>query len=255
MQAKQPEWHEQWSLLQDNELFLFQDWIAPFSLETFQGQDVLECGCGGGQHTNFIAPYAKSVTAVDLNTIDLAKTRNQHHTNVKFVEADLVTMDLGETFDIVLSIGVIHHTDNPEQTVINLKRHLKTGGLFLLWVYSEEGNWLVRRIVEPVRQQFLSKLTRPHLLALSKILTALLYLPVYSVYFLPLSGLPYYEYFQNFRKLSFSRNTLNVFDKLNAPQVDFISKARAEKFICDLDDGQVLPYKGVSWRISGRKHE
>ena len=65
-QVKQSEWLEQWTLLQDNELFLFKDWILPNTLEDFRDKEVLECGCGGGQHTSFIAPYAKSVTRYPL---------------------------------------------------------------------------------------------------------------------------------------------------------------------------------------------
>ncbi len=29
MQKKQKEWYEQWTLVEDNELFLFKDWIYP----------------------------------------------------------------------------------------------------------------------------------------------------------------------------------------------------------------------------------
>ncbi|MFH1649595.1 MAG: hypothetical protein ABIA93_03530, partial [Candidatus Woesearchaeota archaeon] len=76
-----------------------------------------------------------------------------------------------------------------------------------------------------------------------------------TIYLLPLKFLPFYEYFKNFRKLSFKRNALNVFDKLNAPQVQFIAKSRARKW---LPRGQfakvhLSAYKGVSWRISGTK--
>lgn len=75
-----------------------------------------------------------------------------------------------------------------------------------------------------------------------------------TLYLLPLKFLPFYEYFQNFRKLSFYRNALNVFDKLNAPQVDFISYARAKNWVNDkrIADYNITPYKGVSWRVSAR---
>ena len=128
-QAKQKEWFEQWTLVQDNELFLFKDWIAPYTLEAFRDKEVLECGCGGGQHTGFIAAYAKHITAVDLNTTEIAKERNQDHRNITYLEADIAKMNLGKQFDIVFCIGVLQHTDNPAKTVENLKAHLKPGGL------------------------------------------------------------------------------------------------------------------------------
>lgn len=252
-QVKQSEWSEQWKLLKDDELFLFKDWILPNTLDDFYGKEVLECGCGGGQHTSFIAPYAKSVTAVDLNTTDIAKERNKNFTNIEFIEADIAKMDLGKKFDIVFSIGVIHHTDNPDETVKNLIKHVKPGGKLIVWVYSEEGNSLVKYLVEPFRKIFLKKMKRKNLLILSKIIAAFMYVPVYTIYLLPLKFLPFYEYFDNFRKMSFYRNTLNVFDKLNAPQVDFISNERISRWFDKslFENVHINAYKGVSWSGSG----
>ncbi|MBS1517296.1 MAG: class I SAM-dependent methyltransferase [Bacteroidetes bacterium] len=255
LQKKQSEWNEQWTLLQDNELFLFKDWILPNTLDDFRDKEVLECGCGGGQHTSFIAPYAKSITAVDLNTAEIAKTRNKEFSNIEFVEDDIAKMDLGKKFDIVFSIGVVHHTDDPDLTFENMKNHTRPGGRTIVWVYSQEGNSLVKYGVEPVRKLFLKGMSRKSLLGLSKLITALLYIPVYSVYKLPLKFLPFYEYFDNFRKMTFERNTLNVFDKLNAPQVDFISRQRISKWFNseDFSGVTVNPYKGVSWSGSGTR--
>lgn len=252
MQKKQSEWYKQWKMLSDNELFLFKEWIQPYQMETFKGKTVLECGCGGGQHTSFVAAQAKSVTAVDLNTVEIARKRNSNFSNVSFVEGDIATMNLGVKFDIVISIGVVHHTDSQERTVQNLKRHLKPGGLLILWVYSKEGNWLVEKFVEPIRKAYLITLSRQKLLFLSKWITFFIYFPVFSIYLLPLYFLPFFEYFGNFRKLSFERNVLNIFDKLNAPQVDFVSFDRALGWVADMDEGRVLPYKGVSFNISGK---
>lgn len=254
-QAKQSEWNEQWSMFRDCEFFLFEDWIYPNVLSDFKDKEVLECGCGGGQHTSFVTRYAKEIVAVDLNTKNIAQERSRKFTKITFLEADISTMDLGRKFDIVFSVGVVHHTDNPDRTVENLKRHVRPGGRLILWVYSKEGNFMVENIVEPLRKLFLKNLSRKNLLVLSRIITLLMYIPVYSLYKLPLRFLPYYDYFGNFRKLSFNRNTLNVFDKLNAPQVEFISRGRVEKWVSEkeFEDIHISPYKGVSWRVSGKK--
>ena len=254
-QQKQNEWREQWEMLRDNELFLFKDWILPNTLEDFKDKDVLECGCGGGQHTAFIAPHARSVTAVDLNAAEVARERNKDFKNVSFVEADIAAMDLGRQFDVVFSIGVIHHTDDPEKTVANMVKHTRPGGKVIIWVYSKEGNALVEHGVEPFRKAFLAGMSRKGLLRLSQFICLLMYPPIYTVYLLPLKRLPFYEYFQNFRKMSFERNVLNVFDKLNAPQVQFMERARVERWVPadKFRDVSITPYKGVSWRVSGIK--
>ena len=254
LQKKQSEWKKQWELLQDTEVFLFKDWIYPNTLEDFRDKTVLECGCGGGQHTDFIAPYAKHVTAVDLNTTSVATERNKSHSNIEFVEADIANMDLGRQFDVVFSIGVVHHTDFPDRTLANLERHVKPGGRLIIWVYSEEGNSLVRYGVEPMRKLLLTRVPRRALLALSQMITAMMYIPIHTVYRLPLRRLPFYEYFGNFRKMSFSRNVLNVFDKLNAPQVNFICRDRIERwFQPNFVDAHISAYKRVSWRGTGTK--
>ncbi len=254
-QEQQKEWHDQWSLVEDNELFLFEDWIYPTTLDDFAGKDVVEFGCGGGQHTSFVSSRANTITSVDLNCVEIAEERNKTASNITFVEGDIAKVKLGKKFDIGFSIGVIHHTDDPEQSVKNLIDHIKPGGKVIVWVYSQEGNALVEKVVEPIRKTFLTNMPRDRLLTLSKVVTFLMYLPIYTLYLLPLRFLPFYEYFQNFRKLSFYRNTLNVFDKLNAPQVQFISKARATGWLKEQDfmDIHITPYKSVSWRISGIK--
>lgn len=253
-----PEWREQWTLFQDSERFLFEEWIAPVNLEDLRGRTVLEAGCGGGQHTAMMAEVAKSVTAVDLNTADLARERNRRFDNVRFVSADLASMDLGEQFDAVVCVGVIHHTDDPDRTFENLYRHLRPGGLIVIWTYSAEGNALVRHGVEPVRKLLLRRLTRPALVWVSRAITAAMYPVVHTVYRLAfLRSLPYYEYFGNFRRLSYARNVLNVFDKLNAPQTVFTTAAKCRQWMSDdrFEPGSISirPYKGVSYSLSGVK--
>lgn len=255
VQEKQAEWAWQWEHVQDHERWLFLDWIHPNRLEDFAGKDVLDCGCGGGQHITFSAPYAATVTGVDLNAIDVARERTSGLSNVSLEDADLATMDLGRQFDIVYCIGVIHHTDNPDATFANLARHCKSGGRLIVWCYSREGNFLNRTLVEGAKSLLIHALPRPVVFGLGRALTVLVYVPVYTVYLLPLRFLPYYDYFINWRKMSFARNFLNVFDKLNAPHTDFIARQRIAGWFSDREfrDVHLSPYAGVSWRGSGTK--
>jgi len=256
-QSRSSEWAEQWAMFSDDERFLFDEWIRPATTEDFRHKDVLECGCGGGHHTPHMAEVARSVTAVDLNCADLARQRCAGLGNVAFVDADLATMDLGRQYDVVICIGVIHHTDDPDATFRNLYRHCKPGGRVIIWTYSAEGNALVRYGVEPVRKLVLRHLSRKALVAVASVVTALLYPIVYSLYLLPLKVLPYWEYFANFRRMGFERNMLNVFDKLNAPQTRFTTRAKAGQWMSPerFEPGSISiqPYVGVSWSLVGIK--
>ena len=256
-QAKSSEWLEQWQKYSDDHRFLFEDWIKPATLESFAGKRVLECGCGGGHHTKLLALFAEHVTAVDLNCADLARERCRDLDNVEFVDADLAKMCLDQQYDVVLCIGVIHHTDDPDATFSNLLAHCKSGGRVIIWTYSAEGNGMVRWGVEPIRKVFLRHFSRRTLDIVARLITVILYPIVYTVYRLPLKWLPYWQYFGNFRRLSFERNALNVFDKLNAPQTHFTTRKTAIKWMNEISfepsSISISSYVGVSWRLSGVK--
>jgi len=255
MQEKHPQWAWQWSAFHDDNRWLFTQWIAPNTLEDFRGKDVLDCGCGGGQHLSFVAPYARRVVGVDLNAAEVARKNTEQFPNVDVREGDLAHVNLGEQFDVVYSIGVLHHTDDPDRSFANIARQCKVGGRVIVWVYSKEGNFLNHAILEPIKRLCIHAMPRPVVWFLGRVLTALLYVPIYTIYLVPLRLLPYYEYFGNWRRLSFERNFLNVFDKLNAPQTIFITKEQiTRRFAPDLfTDVHISPYAGVSWRGSGTK--
>ncbi|OGJ65475.1 hypothetical protein A3A67_01270 [Candidatus Peribacteria bacterium RIFCSPLOWO2_01_FULL_51_18] len=255
MQQKQTEWAWQWDKLSDDNLWLFTQWIEPNTMEDFRGKDVLDCGCGGGQHLQFIAKYCRSALGVDLNALESAKKRIGQFSNITLAEADIAGMDLKRIFDIVYSIGVLHHTDNPDNSFKNIARHAKPGGRVIVWVYSREGNALNRFVLEPIKSLIVRHLPRSVVLFMARIMTALFYIPIYTIYLLPLKWLPFYEYFDNWRKLSYERNVLNVFDKMNAPQTWFISEKQIRSWFDpkEFSEIHITPYKGVSWRGSGVK--
>lgn len=260
MQRKQPEWTWQWNEFQDDSLWLFQEWIAPNALEDFRGKDALDCGCGGGQHLTFIAPICRSAVGVDLNATEAARKRTARFPNVEVREADIATMDLHRQFDIVYAIGVLHHTDDPEKSFRNIVRHCRPGGRVVVWVYSHEGNFWNRTLVEWSKAVLIRFLPRGVVRIIARTLTLLLTLPIYTLYrFTPRSlgvaRLPFYEYFAHWRKLSFSRNLLNVFDKLNAPRTFFIRRSDVQRWFTpeQFTDVHVSPFLGVSWRASGTK--
>jgi SAM-dependent methyltransferase len=254
-QPKQANWREQWELFHDDSLFLFEEWIKPQTLEIFRGKTVVDCGCGGGQHIEFVAPLAAEVLGIDLNTTDVARTYVRRFPNVSLLEGDLAAVAPPKQYDIAYCIGVIQHTSDPDATFANIKTFVKPGGRLILWCYAKEGNFWNWAVLEPLKRAFLLKLPRKTLLALSWVLTAALSPVIYTVYLLPLRFLPYYYYFQNWRKLSFHRNQLNVFDKLNAPITNFITREQVEHWFnaAEFSEIHIDHYNAISWRASGVK--
>lgn len=258
-QEKQKEWAREWEdfKYKPEELsFLFSEWIYPNRLEHFRGLRVLDAGCGHGHMARLVAPLAREVVGLDLNTVDIAKHETEGLPNVRIVEGDVAEARFPEPFDCAYCIGVIHHTDDPDISFENLKKNVRPGGRVIVWAYSWEGNFLNRALLEPAKRAFLRRWPHSLLRALAWILTAALYPMIWTIYLLPLRPiLPFYDYFANFRRLSFNHNFLNVFDKLNAPRTHFISREQIARWFNDADfsDVHISSYKGVSWRGSGTR--
>lgn len=259
----QPEWRALWERFgatADQPASMFLEWIHPHGPETFAGKRVLDAGCGGGQHAAFVARFAREVVGVDRSTSDLVRERLAAFGNVRVHAGDIARVtpeELGGAFDVVYSIGVIHHTDDPDASWANLVRCLKPGGLIVAWVYSREGNRVARRVVEPARRLLLRRFSQPALHGLSWGLTVPALVAAHTVYRLPGADelLPLASYLRYQRELPPSRVALNVLDKLIAPHTDFISRRRAERWLTDplLEPVHVSPFLGVSWRLSARR--
>lgn len=237
--------------------FLYHEWSYPWKYADFKDKDVLDAGSGPRVQVRLLSQYASHVTAVDLEAIATTRDRTKQVDGapIEHVQADIAAMDLGKQFDVVNCVGVIHHTDDPSKTFQNLARHVKPGGIIIIWAYAREGNWLMEHIVEPLRQRLLARASHDTVWRLSLLLNALMWLPIQTIFRLPLRMLPYYEYFGNSRKMSFRRNALNIYDKLNAPQQHFIPEETIRLWFDEsvFEDVHISLYKGVSWRGSGRK--
>ena len=83
---------------------------------------ILELGCGTGQLSLFLARGNREVHGVDISagSLDMAeefRKRNDVH-NAFFFQMDVFNLAyMEDSFDVVISNGVLHHT-------INLKKHL-----------------------------------------------------------------------------------------------------------------------------------
>lgn len=112
--------------------------IAGGSLEIFRGKRVLEAGCGAGRFTELMLEVGALMFASDLSSAVEANYKNcSMYPNYFVCQADLRELPvLPEQFDIVICVGVIQHTPNPEATMKILSSHVKPGGILLIDHYS-----------------------------------------------------------------------------------------------------------------------
>lgn len=118
--------------------------------EGYTGKKILDCGCGTGEFTCWYAAQGNAMTAIDLSgpSIERAKAyaeQNGLADRIDFRKMSVLEMDLPEnSFDIVYSYGVLHHTPDPQRGFANMVRACKPGGIVIVSVYSLYSRFILR---------------------------------------------------------------------------------------------------------------
>ena len=100
--------------------------------------DVLECACGTGAISVWIAPACKTLVATDFarNMLARAKKKCEGFPNARFEEADLTRLnDQDHSFDKVVAGNVIHLLSDPKKAMKELERVTKPGGQMIIPTY------------------------------------------------------------------------------------------------------------------------
>jgi SAM-dependent methyltransferase len=102
---------------------------------------VLDLGCGTGQMTLFLANGRRLVVGADLTRASLAlaadAARRFGVERAFFVETDLRRPGLAEgRFEVVLSLGVLHHTPDPRAAFASLARLARPDGVIVVGLYN-----------------------------------------------------------------------------------------------------------------------
>jgi len=122
--------------------------------------DILIAGCGTGQHAIYTALNHKksNILAIDLSLSSLAYAKRKADEygikNINFIHSDLLDVEnLNKKFDIIESVGVLHHMNNPFLGLKSLVNILKEGGLINIGLYSK----YARHHISNIRQDIKSK--------------------------------------------------------------------------------------------------
>ncbi|HEX4636124.1 MAG TPA: class I SAM-dependent methyltransferase, partial [Rhizomicrobium sp.] len=119
------------------------------------GQDILIAGCGTGQRSIAVARRfgASHMLAVDLSLASLGYARRKSEAlglTIAYAQADILELERdldGRQFDLIESLGVLHHLADPWAGWHALLSLLRPGGFMMLGLYSE----MARRPVRAAR--------------------------------------------------------------------------------------------------------
>ena len=130
--------------------------ISNLSINEVDIPQILIAGCGTGEHSITTASTFKNcdVLAIDLSLSSVAyakrKTEELNISNIDYMQADILDLGvLNRKFDIIESVGVLHHMNNPMVGWKVLADCLNTGGLMRIGLYSE----LARKSIGQIRDE------------------------------------------------------------------------------------------------------
>lgn len=119
------------------------EWHIPkvVQFDRWRDKEVLEIGCGLGTDAINFARAGAHYTGVDLTerSIDLVRTRFAYENLVGNLQtADAENLPFADnTFDLVYSHGVLHHTPDTERAINEAHRVLKPGGTAMVMLYHK----------------------------------------------------------------------------------------------------------------------
>jgi len=112
--------------------------------DQFAGRRLLEVGCGMGTDLLQFARGGAHVTGIDLTARSLEISRRHlslYGESGDFANADCERLPFAdESFDVVYSNGVLHHTPDTAGAVREIHRVLRPGGLARVMLYHR-GSW------------------------------------------------------------------------------------------------------------------
>jgi 2-polyprenyl-3-methyl-5-hydroxy-6-metoxy-1,4-benzoquinol methylase len=118
------------------------------------GARILECGCGTGQLTNFLSVSNRTVIGTDIcrNSLKMAHEfkKNNNLKRAHFFQMNLFRPSFKpQSFDLVISNGVLHHTSDPFLAFKSISNLAKPNGYILIGLYHKYGRLAtdLRRVI------------------------------------------------------------------------------------------------------------
>ncbi len=129
-----------YNIQHEEKVFRYKSLLKP---EDVHGKIVLDAGCGNGRYTYCVAQYGGQVIGVDIGAgVESANQNTEDLSNVQIIQGDIFNLPFENgCFDIIFSIGVLHHTGDAKRATMSLAGKLKPGGSLTVHVYGK-GNFI-----------------------------------------------------------------------------------------------------------------
>ncbi len=235
--------------------------LGPNGLRSLKGRVVLDAGCGGGRFMAAAALGASNVVGLDLSEGGLlhAQALVGKRDHVHLVQGDISHPPFRSgAFDVIYSIGVLHHLANPAEGFHALKQLLAPGGRLWVWVYGLEGmSWVYR--LSHLRS--FRRFTRSWSLPAKFRLCRWLALAFRLAYLAPLTlaqrilpvaivrHLPYSEW----TAFSLDDIAYSFFDRLQPPYTHYLRKTQLQQWLRGLEGIAIESPSKRGWTAKGRK--
>lgn len=225
-----------------------------FDPQEIAGKVVAEVGSGSGRIINMICDFepAKCHAIEPSAGFDVLKSNTARNSDI--IEYWNCTGDSFELqdLDLVFSLGVIHHIQNPTDVVKNIHRSLKEDGAFLIWVYGYEGNKsyiFIYNLLAGVTK----RLPDSWLDGFSALLNYLIQPYIWACKILPL---PLRGYLLNvFNKCGWEKRKYIIFDQLNPAYAKYYKREELQALLnaAGFSDVEFYHRHGYSWTAIARK--
>ena len=128
----------------------------------WEGKKVLEIGCGLATAGINFASFGADYTGVELSesSLELARKRFEvYNQTAEFYSGDaeeLSSFVPVESYDLIYSFGVIHHSPHPEKIISEIKKYMNENSVLKIMLYAKDSwkNYMIESGLDQPEAQY-----------------------------------------------------------------------------------------------------